>query len=160
MVRFMVQLSTEPTYFTDVREGKVYETIHPTYGRQMSFGAANELISRLRTLGFESATAVDQYGTIPSTADLQTAKSSAECVVTFSGRFFMQNPSGVDCGTTDREQAAVMSRAAANEVILRLKRKHHKDVAIAEVHPTLNIAEELARIWPEEFANNSSKTEA
>jgi hypothetical protein len=74
-MKFMIRLSTEPTYFTDLREGKVFETLHPTYGRQMSFETANEAAAYLRSLGFEAATVVDQWGVLPSAEDLVVAKN-------------------------------------------------------------------------------------
>jgi hypothetical protein len=148
----MVQISSEPSYFTDVREGTVYETPHPTFGKQLTFRGANETARRLREMGYGGACVVDCYGSLPSPSDLTEAKKNSLCLVTFSGRFFMQNPRGEDCGTPDRKQAAVMTQAAAQEVVARLKRKHHRDAQALEVTEAIDLGAELAAIWPAEFA--------
>ena len=152
MSLFMVQISSEPSYFTDVRGGVVYETPHPTYAAQLSFRGANETARRLRELGYCGACVVDCYGSLPSPSDLMEAKKNSLCLVTFSGRFFMQNPRGEDCGTADRKQAAIMSQAAAQEVVVRWKRKHHRDAQALEVSEAIDLGAELAAIWPAEFA--------
>jgi hypothetical protein len=149
---FMVQISSEPSYFTDVRGGTVFETAHPTYATQLSFRAATETARRLRELGYCAACVVDSYGDLPSASDLIEAKKNSLCLVTFSGRFFIQNPRGEDCGTSDRKQAAIMTQAAAHEVVVRLKRKHHRDAQVLEVSEEADLGAELAAIWPAEFA--------
>jgi hypothetical protein len=148
---FIVQLDDSPTFLTSLRNGKPYGTSYPTQAIPMTFDAATELSNHLRGQGYEP-TVVDRFGQPPTAADLAAVKRAVEYQVAFHGKYFCQNPKGQDCGATDRGQAANMSQEAALIVCRRLK-KNFPDATVIESSssPTIDVNEELSKIWPEEF---------
>src|SRR5579862_617249 len=151
---FLVRLNEPPTatYFRSIRGDTIYETTDdaPTMACQMSFSAANEIARLLRLRGFENALVVDAYGQTPSGAELATAKGLIEYVVRFHHKYFCgQNKLGQYLGGP-REQAVAMSKEAAEQVGLKLRRTGFvNDVQIIEsdVAPP-DVEKELALIWP------------
>jgi hypothetical protein len=149
---FLIQLDAEPTFLASIRDDEVFCTPFPTHAVRLSFDVADRLTERLRGRGYNLATVTDRFGQNPSLADLATAKRNVEYTVVFSGRYFLKNPRGEDCGTNSRSQAATMSHGAAEEVARRLKRRGHLDATVIEAsNSDVNVEEELAKLWPAEF---------
>jgi hypothetical protein len=120
----------------------------------MSFEAACDIAARLRAMGFEGATVVDQYAAAPTTADLAAAKLAVEYTVTFHSRFFCgTNEQGQILGSRDRKEAVQMSQPAAIEIQRRLKRMGFRDAAVQSCSSAfVDVSKELKTIWHEDAA--------
>jgi hypothetical protein len=153
MDSFLIQLDGA-NFLTTIHDGQPFGSPYPTYGQRLSYDAADQLSRKLQNQGYTGATVVDRFGQPPTAADLATVKRSVDYQVTFHGRYFCgQNASKQDLGSTDRRDAINMSQPAAVIVCQRLKKMGFLDAAVLETSsPTVDVNEELNRIWPEEFA--------
>jgi hypothetical protein len=148
-MNYIVQIDDTPTFLTELRDGQPYGSPHPTRGIQMGFDAANEIVQRLRQGGYEACVA-DQYGQLPTAADLANVKRNVEYSVTFSGKYFMgQNGAGRDLGTDDPLMALRMNQEMALEVSKRLRRQGHATAKVVEVGaPLIDVQREVDKFFP------------
>jgi hypothetical protein len=155
---FLIMISNL-SYLLRFDGAEVICTKVPSMALHFSYHAADRIVSTLRGRGFDECLVATSNGLAATTQAILDSShiDGDEFTVKFNKAYYFagRDPHGLPWGSRDQLEAKSMSRGAANEICLRLKRMGFKDAQVIDFADIENSLEnELKRVW--EFGSESS----
>ena len=130
---FLIQLDTEPNFYTQTVNGKLAGSPYPNCALHMPYDVADRRCQEFRELGYDAAMVTNRYGQ-PVTASDLAAMKLLEYQISFSKHYFTGiSSTGALMGSRTRDLAKNLSHIEAQEICRQLKKAGHIDACVVEV---------------------------